>query len=56
MGGLEGYQIGDVYQNIQNNFQAFKADEIYPLLDTYRFFKGSPQNTLPVQSNGTGSV
>ena len=56
IGGLEGYQIGDVYQNIQNNFQAFKADEIYPLLDTYRFFKGSPQNTLPVQSNGTGSV
>jgi hypothetical protein len=56
MGGLEGYQIGDVFQNIQNSFQAFKADEVYPLLDAYRFAKGAPQNTLPVQSNGGGSV
>jgi hypothetical protein len=50
MGGLEGYQISDFWQNIQNSFQEFKADNIYPLIDDYRFFKGAPSNTLPVTS------
>lgn len=49
VGGLEGYQISDFWQNLQNSFAEFKADNIYPLLDTYRFFKGAPSNTLPVQ-------
>lgn len=48
IGGLEGYQISDVWQNIQNQFAAFKADNIYPLIDTYRYFKGVQTNTLPV--------
>jgi hypothetical protein len=47
MGGLEGYQISDFWQNIQNSFAEFKADNIYPLIDTYRYFKGAPSNTLP---------
>jgi hypothetical protein len=49
MGGLEGYEISDFFRSVANQFTAFAADEIYPLIDTYKTLKGYDTSTLPVQ-------
>jgi hypothetical protein len=49
VGGLEGYEIADFFQNLGSAFTAWEADNIYPLIDTYRYIKGAQMNTLPIQ-------
>ncbi len=49
MGGLEGYQITDMWANYASQFKQWEADNIFPLIDSYRSAVGQAGTPLPIQ-------
>jgi hypothetical protein len=49
MGGLEGYQITDMFANWKSQFDNWEADNIFPLIELYRTAQGQAGATLPIQ-------
>jgi hypothetical protein len=53
-GGLEGYTISDFWTNyINNNFKEWTAENIYPLIDTWRAVNNETGQPLPIQNQPT---
>lgn len=39
IGGLQGYEIGDLWTHVGNKWERFKEEEITPLLESYRLLR-----------------
>jgi len=54
VGGLQGYMISDMWQNLGSAYTGWIADNIYPLIDLYRISIGAPTDwSAQVLSSGT---